>query len=65
MIDPDADPDQLDLEDILPSRQASFVFWSPHPSPSEAAPITQEQEGESSQLTLPLLDVFTKAGPFR
>jgi hypothetical protein len=55
MIDPDADPDQLDLEDMLPSRQASFVFWRPGSSPSEAAPASVLLDEDPNQLTLPLL----------
>jgi hypothetical protein len=65
MIDPDADPDQLDLGDALPSRQASFAFWRPSPSPCEAAPMTSEQEGDSNQLALPLTANFGAAEPSR
>ncbi|MHB8286809.1 MAG: hypothetical protein ACYDD1_19320 [Caulobacteraceae bacterium] len=56
MIDPDADPNQLDLEDALPLRQASFVFWRPTPPHCEVSPIAPMQEEHRDQLFLPLSD---------
>lgn len=55
MIDPDADPSQLDLEDVLPQRQPSFVFWRPAPCPSDMAAAIVTVEEDVNQLSLPLL----------